>query len=427
CTTCGKRYYYVKSLVTHMRTHVVKLHSCETCGNEFSSAEALSSHMTEHSLDKLHSCETCGERFYRESSLLTHIRDHSDETSHPCEVCGKRCLTGKALLVHMRSHDSAEKLHSCDVCGKTFPSATLNSFRVNEEKNYKKKEYKCLFFSFKFVQPCWFCLHRGGRGGWSEMGFSCASVGRLPTRRGNSQTQKQQKQSQTIYFCSKHCDFLFRCFTRLSVSRNERVQTDIHPAAPAACQSPGVSCSDQEVSENLPGGDKPSVQCDTCKKVLKSKSYLKVHQRRHTSENPLACSHCDKRFYQMYHLKHHERSDKLYLCKICGRSFSYSTLFRFHMKIHSDEKPLSCETCGKRFRESSKLKRHQRSHTGVKPHRCATCGKGFMANSSLQSHMRINQTARHLEELQKQRSWIFLSNLTVHTRIHTGEEPYSKV
>ncbi|XP_014848583.1 PREDICTED: zinc finger and SCAN domain-containing protein 2-like [Poecilia mexicana] len=108
CTTCGKRYYYVKSLVTHMRTHVVKLHSCETCGNEFSSAEALSSHMTEHSLDKLHSCETCGERFYRESSLLTHIRDHSDETSHPCEVCGKRCLTGKALLVHMRSH-GAEK------------------------------------------------------------------------------------------------------------------------------------------------------------------------------------------------------------------------------------------------------------------------------------------------------------------------------
>ncbi|XP_008401082.1 zinc finger and SCAN domain-containing protein 2-like [Poecilia reticulata] len=107
CATCGKRYYYVKSLVTHMRTHV-KLYSCETCGNKFSSAEALSRHMGEHSLDQLHSCETCGERFYQESALLTHIRDHSDETPDPCEVCGKRCLTGKALLVHMRSH-GAEK------------------------------------------------------------------------------------------------------------------------------------------------------------------------------------------------------------------------------------------------------------------------------------------------------------------------------
>ncbi|KAM4728559.1 uncharacterized protein FYW61_011500 [Anableps anableps] len=150
CGTCGKRYYYLKSLLTHMRTHAPKLHLCETCGNKFSSEEACNSHMLEHSLDKLHQCETCGERFYRKAALLKHVRDHFDHTSYPCEICGKRCFSGKALLVHMKTHTgeesyscescgnrfisysglqlhmrvhTAEKLYSCDVCGKTFTLA----------------------------------------------------------------------------------------------------------------------------------------------------------------------------------------------------------------------------------------------------------------------------------------------------------------
>ncbi|XP_054877807.1 zinc finger protein 646-like [Poeciliopsis prolifica] len=52
CHKCGKRYVYIKSLVTHMSTHFMKLDSCKTCGKNFSSAKALRIHMAEHSLHR---------------------------------------------------------------------------------------------------------------------------------------------------------------------------------------------------------------------------------------------------------------------------------------------------------------------------------------------------------------------------------------
>ena len=67
-----------------------------------------------------------------------------------------------------------------------------------------------------------------------------------------------------------------------------------------------------------------SVSCDVCKKVFKTKTYLKVHKRIHTEETPYKCDFCDK-------------------------SFIVKGSLTKHMLVHSGKKDFQCHVCHKKF------------------------------------------------------------------------------
>ena len=87
---------------------------------------------------------------------------------------------------------------------------------------------------------------------------------------------------------------------------------------------------------------------------------------------------CDKTFPTAHKLKVHERrhqtENKPYKCEMegCGKVFSANGTLTAHMKIHSGERPHACpvDGCEKRFTKASKLKLHLRSHTGERPFHC---------------------------------------------------------
>ncbi|EHH57758.1 hypothetical protein EGM_07458, partial [Macaca fascicularis] len=49
-----------------------------------------------------------------------------------------------------------------------------------------------------------------------------------------------------------------------------------------------------------------------------------------------------------------------------------------------------CKECGQAFGQSSTLTKHTKVHTGEKPYTCKDCGKAFSQSSSLTQHQRVH-------------------------------------
>ena len=89
------------------------------------------------------------------------------------------------------------------------------------------------------------------------------------------------------------------------------------------------------------------------------------------------------------------------------------------------KKPMSCSNCGKSFMSISKLKLHERIHTGEKPFSCSKCEKKFTDSGNLKVHERIHTGEKLFSCSKCKKKFTDSWRLKVHERIHTGEKPFS--
>ena len=87
--------------------------------------------------------------------------------------------------------------------------------------------------------------------------------------------------------------------------------------------------------------------------------------------------------------RHISSSEKLFVCKECGKGYKYLCNFRSHCKIHTDD-AFVCQYCGKRFGRKSNYKEHVRIHTGEAPYKCKYCDRTFKQHHGWKDHMRVH-------------------------------------
>lgn len=93
---------------------------------------------------------------------------------------------------------------------------------------------------------------------------------------------------------------------------------------------------------------RPTNQCNVCKKQFINWKSFRKHLRTHIEERPYKCKLCPRGFTEENYLNNHMRShipdeQKPHECKICKRRFIHITLLTKHMLKHSGEKPFICK------------------------------------------------------------------------------------
>jgi len=158
--------------------------------------------------------------------------------------------------------------------------------------------------------------------------------------------------------------------------------------------------------------------------VFSMGTHLTQQMGRHAGKRPYHRRDCGAAFKNRSHLAQHVsvyNGRKMHECHQCQKAFTTSASLTRHRRIHTGEKPYKCGECGKSFYHKSDLTKHQRTHTGEKPYKCNRCGKTFSCNSGLKVHQRRHIREKPYECIESEKT-SKKAVITVHPRLHTGEE-----
>ena len=117
-----------------------------------------------------------------------------------------------------------------------------------------------------------------------------------------------------------------------------------------------------------------------------------LHKDEYKQQKEFECTMCgEKQTTASGHRKHmilHEEEKLKFECEVCKKKFAFNCYLKWHMNVHTDNKPYTCPTrqCNAAFKLKQSLQRHMVVHSGIE-FTCTVCGKKFTQKHYLTDHL----------------------------------------
>lgn len=461
---------------------------CPFCKRNFNNRRYLLRHMSIHTGDKPFSCSTCGKQFYRNICLKIHsqkcsppqTRDLQPETKtrrqYPCPYCPRRFCKKDRWKNHQHAH-KINSVHPCSRCGQYYgpnkmkqhqrnceettalstPDSNLSKMSLQTSQDAPKMplqsnttnlfQFKCPYCSQRFRFRSLFLRHLVSHTGVQP--YACMHCG-------------QRYRSQTL--CLQHeafCDGI----NKDGLSKLKSTSAIKEPNAPAPI----------EAEQNPKADGETEYKCKFCTKTFMKPRYLRRHILTHNEVKPYRCKACDSCFSRYDHLKVHQTRCKgkktrleVRIPKISLEDVGKGWQNKFGIESAKKQETFECEVCSRSYSTQSKLSRHFTMFHATKLFKCTRCGSAFAHEKSLKKHKKMRRCRKALREknasllqganppaenvtgpLDRMKSQMLRRiqpcfnkkykyvcgycprafgntwQLRVHTRLHTGEKPYS--
>ncbi|XP_048002697.1 uncharacterized protein LOC125239217 [Leguminivora glycinivorella] len=319
---------------------------------------------------KIYKCNKCDYAgFHRE--YKDHINNHCTkpiakefiaDVYYNCTKCDKCFPTLKKYALHFEKH--GYRYMSCPQCGQDFESATKLMPHLNNH-------LKAQFFKLQLIKSC-------------EDTDNC----KVYECKKCKETVNQEK---WFEHWEKHLELLKPAEKDQNVKIGERGERSLNAGSMKKVL--------EILTKQFTNESKHAKSCIVCSRVFERKNDTKRHLIEHLLEDAYAnivdnqllrCQICEDLHRKPDNYKKHMRDHAnlpIYKCGLCNKTFSDSSNFTKHKKIHN-LKAYICDICSKRFQAKLSLEKHMQMHMETDPITCDKCPRVFYARSFYNRHYR---------------------------------------
>ncbi|XP_065813583.1 zinc finger protein 1035 [Labrus bergylta] len=488
CSLCRELFNDANLLRKHFLIHMSSSTQCPLCKRNFNHRRYLLRHMVIHTGDKPFSCTNCGKEFFHKFTLTVHhktclhaptrLRVSMDpcsktKVSLQCDYCPRVLKDNSRLIKHHSGHKT-DSLAPCSRCGKYFESRKLTRHKNNCENTTKTSAV----FSFPSKSITQTVQKRPSQTSANKMlPFKCSHCAQMFRYRSLLLRHLYSHTGVQPFLCSL-CGKGFRgrkpCSLHEALCDGTRDKVRSETISVAATKSSSIPTL-RETAQKPQAEAETELKCKFCTKTFMKPRNLRRHILTHNDVKPYRCRACDSCYSRYDHLKVHQtrcRGKKqrleVRIPKVSLNDIGKGWQNKFGIDLAKKQETFDCTVCSRSFPTQSKLSRHNTMYHITKLFKCPNCCTAFSHAKTLKKHLKMrkcrkvsrakqvlfslgtNSSTENLTipplEVQTRvlkrfqpyfdkrnrhmcsycpRAFACISQLDMHTRLHTGEKPYA--